>query len=110
MLLQDANCQNSSAVLIRPKQTASCEKVLSVKTSILFLASDVQWLDTFLVSIIIIIIAIRVMELKEDECLPVNDPVHGGHWAPGADCVREEGGTQRTETGDLAESSCSGRR
>lgn len=62
------------------------------------------------VSVIIIIIVIRVMELGEDACLPVNDPVHGGHWAPGADCVREEGGTQRTETGDLAESSCSGRR
>lgn len=61
-------------------------------------------------SIVRIIIVIRVMELKEDECLPVNDAVHGGHWAPGADCVREEGVTQRTETGDLAESSCSGRR
>lgn len=37
-------------------------------------------------SIIMIIIVIRVMELQEDECLPVNDAVHGGHWAP------EEGG------------------
>lgn len=74
-------------------------KILQIKADCLLWKSMVCKNEYFIFGLrctkakhIVSIIVIRVMELREDECLPVNDPVHGGHWAPGAVCVREEGG------------------